>query len=30
MSEGRAVYDVDNIRVVTPEAHNRTHYGTSQ
>lgn len=30
ISEGGAVYDVDNIRVVTPEAHNRIHYGTSQ
>ncbi|WP_371871941.1 hypothetical protein [Pseudomonas faucium] len=30
MSEGGAVYEVDNIRVVRPEAHNRIHYGTSQ
>ncbi|MFT0518191.1 hypothetical protein [Pseudomonas faucium] len=30
MSEGGAVYDVDNIRVVTPETHDRIHYGTSQ
>ncbi|NIF26011.1 pyocin [Pantoea sp. Tr-811] len=30
ISEGGAVYDLDNIKVVTPEAHNRIHYGASQ
>ena len=30
ISEGGSVYDLDNIKVVTPEAHNRIHYGTSQ
>ncbi|QHG63398.1 S-type pyocin domain-containing protein [Pseudomonas putida] len=30
ISEGGAVYDIDNIKVVTPEAHNRIHYGVSQ
>ncbi|MFJ4347838.1 S-type pyocin domain-containing protein [Pseudomonas sp. NPDC089401] len=30
ISEGGAVYDLDNIRIVTPEAHNRIHYGIAQ
>lgn len=30
ISEGGAVYDIDNIRVVTPTAHNQIHYGTSE
>ncbi|MHC6224127.1 S-type pyocin domain-containing protein [Pseudomonas sp. X10] len=28
ISEGGAVYDLDNIRVVTPSAHQHIHYGT--
>ncbi|MFJ4054594.1 S-type pyocin domain-containing protein [Pseudomonas sp. NPDC089743] len=27
ISEGGAVYDIDNLRVVTPAAHHRIHYG---
>ncbi|WDY58873.1 S-type pyocin domain-containing protein [Pseudomonas sp. PSKL.D1] len=27
ISEGGAVYDIDNIRIVTPQAHNNIHYG---
>lgn len=30
ISQGGAVYDIENIRVVTPKAHNKIHYGTSQ
>jgi len=30
ISEGGAVYDIDNIRVVTPAAHNQIHYGTQE
>ncbi|MEA5672140.1 S-type pyocin domain-containing protein [Pseudomonas sp. MH2] len=30
ISEGGAVYDIDNIRVVTPAAHNKIHYGDNQ
>lgn len=27
ISKGGAVYDMDNLRIVTPKAHNRIHYG---
>jgi hypothetical protein len=27
ISEGGAVYDIDNLRIVTPAAHSRIHYG---
>ncbi|MBK4993924.1 pyocin [Pseudomonas sp. S37] len=30
ISENGAVYDVDNLRVVTPAAHNDIHYGASE
>ncbi|WP_060514853.1 S-type pyocin domain-containing protein [Pseudomonas sp. NBRC 111132] len=30
ISENGAVYDTDNLRVVTPAAHNSIHYGTSE
>ncbi|WP_043198001.1 S-type pyocin domain-containing protein [Pseudomonas putida] len=30
ISENGAVYDIDNLRVVTPAAHNSIHYGTSE
>lgn len=28
ISEGGGVYDMDNIRIVTPLSHNSIHYGT--
>lgn len=30
ISKSGAVYDVDNIEIVTPQAHHRIHYGNSQ
>ena len=30
ISENGAVYDIENLRVVTPAAHNHIHYGTSE
>jgi len=30
ISEGGGVYDMDNIKIVTPVAHNRIHYGDNQ
>jgi len=27
ISEGGEVYDIDNLRVVTPAAHHKIHYG---
>ncbi|RRV46204.1 S-type pyocin domain-containing protein [Pseudomonas sp. p106] len=30
ISEGGGVYDMDNIKIVTPAAHNKIHYGDNQ